>query len=77
MSEQYGWSKLIEMKILPKKSYIKKTPGLPIKLTCSHSKENLKILGSWDNWAEEHQMSLTYNPLKKREEKYLSWDLVK
>ena len=56
-------------KILPKKSYIKKSSGQPIRLTCSFSLQNLKIMGSWDNWNDEYEMTLAYNPLKKREEK--------
>lgn len=67
LSEQHcrgmGWVS----QILPKKSYIKKESGKKVKLTSDYnSLEGLRIMGSWDNWAQEHPMTLIFNPLKKK-----------
>jgi hypothetical protein len=48
---------------------MRKVPGEPLKITSNFCIENLKIMGSWDNWTTEREMAKTYNPLKKCEEK--------
>lgn len=62
--------------ILPKKSYIKKESGKKVKLTSDYnSLEGLRIMGSWDNWAQEHPMTLIFNPLKKKHQYEIELDL--
>ncbi len=49
---------------------MRKVIGEPLKFTSNFCINGLKIVGSWDNWDTEREMTKTYNPLKKCEEKY-------
>lgn len=50
--------------VLPKKALVEYIPRQDIKLTSSLALRDLKIVGSWDNWAGQIPMELAYNNLK-------------
>jgi hypothetical protein len=69
-AEQYHRGSIAPTQILPKKTYIEKHKGNPVRISSNICLQGLKLLGSWDEWASECEMSKTFNPLKGTFEKY-------
>ena len=63
-TEQYHRGSINFNQILPKKTYIEKHKGNPVRISSNISLEKLQVVGSWDEWAGECEMSKTFNPLK-------------
>lgn len=49
---------------MPKKTYVEKHQGLPVRISTSFQLRALKLVGSWDDWQEELEMRKAFNPLR-------------
>ena len=68
--EQCSGGSLGDTQILPKKTYVEKHQGLPVRISTSFQLRELMLVGSWDDWQEELPMRKAFNPLRGCEEKY-------
>ncbi len=70
-AKQYHLGSIISRtQILPKKTYIEKHKDYPVRISSNICVEGLKVMGSWDEWTSDWEMTKTYNPLKGTFEKY-------